>query len=102
MTTITVELPDDVFSTLRRSPGEFARDLLQAAAIQWYSQGLITQGKAAEIAGLSRAEFLLALAHAKVDVFQITAEDLKEEVQCDLESRRERIAAHMPDASGTS
>ena len=58
MTTITVEVPDDVFSALRRSPGEFAREMLQAAAIQWYSQGLISQGKAAEIAGLRRTEFL--------------------------------------------
>jgi hypothetical protein len=54
MTTITIEVPDDVFSALRRAPDEFARDVLQAAAIQWYSQGLISQGKAAQIAGLSR------------------------------------------------
>ena len=49
-------------------------------AIQWYSQGLISQGKAAEIAGLDRTEFLYRLAHAKVDAFQINAEELAEEV----------------------
>ena len=53
MTTITIEVPDDVFPALRRSPDEFGREMLKAAAIQWYSQGLISQGKAAEIAGLS-------------------------------------------------
>ena len=26
MTTITIEMPDDVFATLRRSPDELARD----------------------------------------------------------------------------
>jgi len=102
MTTITIELPDDVFSALRRAPDEFARDVLQAAAIQWYSQGLISQGKAAEIAGLSRTDFLYGLAHAKVDAFQISAEELREEVQRDLQSRRERLAAHLPNKSGTS
>jgi predicted HTH domain antitoxin len=102
MMTITVEVPDDVFSALRRSPDEFAREMLQAAAIQWYSQGLISQGKAAEIAGLSRTDFLYSLAHAKVDAFQISAEELKEEVQRDLQSRRERLAAHLSDTSGTS
>jgi predicted HTH domain antitoxin len=102
MTTVTIEVPDDVFSTLRRSPDEFARDLLRAAAIQWYSQGLISQGKAAEIAGLSRTDFLYSLAHAKVDAFQISEEELKEEVQRDLKARRERLANHLPDTSGTS
>jgi len=101
MTTITVEVPDDVFSALRRSPDEFAREMLQAAAIQWYSQGLISQGKAAEIAGLNRTEFLYSLAHAKVDAFQISAEELREEVQHDLQARRERLAAHLPDTGGS-
>jgi predicted HTH domain antitoxin len=101
MTTIAIEVPDDVFSALRRSPDEFARDLLRAAAIQWYSQGLISQGKAAEIAGLSRTDFLHSLAHAKVDAFQISEEELKEEVQRDLEARRKSLANHLPDTSGT-
>ncbi len=87
MTTITIELPDDVFSALRRSPEEFAREMRHAAAIQWYSQGLISQGKAAEIAGLDRTDFLFALAHAKVDAFQVTPEELKEEVELGLQAR---------------
>ncbi len=100
MTTITIELPDDVFSALRRSPDEFAREMRQAAAIQWYSQGLISQGTAAEIAGLNRTDFLYSLAHAKIDAFQISAEELKEEVQLDLQARRERLACRLPDAGG--
>ncbi len=72
------------------------------AAIQWYSQGRISQGKAAEIAGLARTEFLYRLAHAKVDAFQISAEELAEEVQSDLQARRERLAAHISDAGGAS
>ena len=60
----------------------------QAAAIQWYSQGLISQGKAAEIAGLDRTDFLFALAHAKVDAFQVTSEELKEEVELGLQVGR--------------
>ena len=76
MTTITIEMPDDVFATLRCSPDELARDACQAVAIQWYSQGLISQGKAAEIAGLDRTEFLYRLAHANVDAFQINGEEL--------------------------
>lgn len=99
MTSITIEVPDDVFAALRRSPQELALEMRQAAAIHWYSQGLISQGKAAEIAGLDRTDFLFALAHAKVDAFQLTPEELKEEVELGLKARRERLAAHLPDAS---
>ena len=52
-----------------------------AAAILWYHQGLVSQGKAAEIAGLSRADFLDALFRAQVPACQVTAEELKEELE---------------------
>jgi Uncharacterised protein family (UPF0175) len=54
MATVTVEVPESAFSALRRSPEEFAREMRIAAAIQWCHQELISQGKATEIAGLTR------------------------------------------------
>ncbi len=33
MTTVTLDLPEDVYSSLRRSPDEFASELRLAAAI---------------------------------------------------------------------
>jgi predicted HTH domain antitoxin len=81
MATVTVEVPDDAFAALRRSPKEFAQEMRLAAAIQWYQQGLISQGRAAEIAGLSRVDFLDALFRAKVPACQITVEELKEELE---------------------
>ena len=80
MATVTVEVPDSAFSALRRSPDEFAREMRIAAAIQWYHQALISQGKAAEIAGLSRADFLDALFRARVPASQVTVAELKEEL----------------------
>ena len=53
MTKVTLELPDEVFSTLRRSPEEFA-ELRLAGAIHWYERGVISQEKAAYIAGPHR------------------------------------------------
>ncbi|MBV8201649.1 MAG: UPF0175 family protein, partial [Acidobacteria bacterium] len=43
MTTLTLELPAEVFSALRRSPDEFGRELRLAAAIHWYQRGQIAQ-----------------------------------------------------------
>ena len=54
--------------------------MLIAAAIQWYHRELISQGRAAEIAGLSRADFLDALFRARVPACQITVDELKEEL----------------------
>jgi predicted HTH domain antitoxin len=48
-----------------------------AAAIHWYSQGQISQGKAAEIAGVSRAEFLEELFQRKIPAVQVTLEELR-------------------------
>jgi predicted HTH domain antitoxin len=82
MSTLTLELPDDVFSALRRSPEEFARELRLAAAIHWYERGQISQEKAAGIAGLDRTDFLKALAREGADAFVVDFEDLDRELGC--------------------
>jgi predicted HTH domain antitoxin len=65
---------------LRRSPEEFVREMRLAAAIHWYAHGEISQEKAAQIAGLDRTDFLLALARERVDAFVVDIEDLKREL----------------------
>jgi predicted HTH domain antitoxin len=72
-----------------------------AAAIQWYHQTLISQAKAAEIAGLSRADFLDALFRANVPASQVTIDELKEELESWQRPRRWRKlrAVGRPDRS---
>jgi predicted HTH domain antitoxin len=71
MPVVSINLPAEVFSALRRSPEEFAQEMRLAAAIHWYSRGEVSQEKAAAIAGLDRSDFLAALAREKVDVFNV-------------------------------
>ncbi|HWE36160.1 MAG TPA: UPF0175 family protein [Isosphaeraceae bacterium] len=97
MPVVTLDLPEDTIPGLGDTPEEFARALRLAAAIYWYSRGLISQGKGAEVAGLGRREFLEALGRAEVDAIQITPDELSEEVERDLRSRRERLATDLPD-----
>jgi predicted HTH domain antitoxin len=78
---ITIDLPDSVFSALRKAPPEFVQEMRVAAAAKWYELGEISQGKAAEIAGLSRSGFIQALARYQVSVLQYSAEELEEEMQ---------------------
>ena len=81
MTTVTIELPETVFSALRLAPSEFVKQMRIAAAVQWYAQKEVSQGKAAEIAGLSRTEFLDELFRRKVPAIQVTPEELKKEIE---------------------
>ncbi|MEA5628222.1 UPF0175 family protein [Nostoc sp. UHCC 0251] len=81
MTTVTLELPEEIFSALRLSPNEFVRELRLAAAIYWYGRGEISQEKAANIAGLDRTDFLLALSREEVDAFTVDFDDLQRELE---------------------
>lgn len=78
---VHLELPEDLFSALRRSPKEFVREMRLAAAIHWYERGQISQEKAAQIAGLDRTDFPAALAREGVNAFSVEQEDLKRELE---------------------
>ncbi|MCC6487305.1 MAG: UPF0175 family protein [Candidatus Hydrogenedentes bacterium] len=51
-----------------------------AAAATWYEQGKVSQEVAAQVAGMNRTGFLLALARKGRGSFQIDATDLNEEL----------------------
>lgn len=68
---------------MRTSPDAFVKEMRLAAAVKWYEIGTISQSKAAEIAGISRYEFLEALSRFQVSPFQVTPDELAEELARD-------------------
>ncbi len=83
MTTIELSLPDEVFAALHRAPAELAAELCLAAAIFWYSRGLLSQERAAQLAGMDRTDFILALAREGVDAFVVDMRSLRKELADD-------------------
>lgn len=81
MFTLTMKMPDTALSALKKTPEEFAKEFRLAAAAMWYNTGFISQERAAEIAGLSRADFIASLSKYHVSPFQTTAEELEEEIE---------------------
>ena len=78
-----IKFPETVFSALRCSPDEFVQEMRLAAAVKWYELQMVSQAKAAEIAGISRYAFLEALSQFNVSPFQVTPDELLEEIARD-------------------
>jgi predicted HTH domain antitoxin len=83
MTTISFEFEASAFAALRLAPKEFAREMRIAAAVQWYAQGVVSQAKAAELAELTRPDFLAELHRRKVPTCQVTPDELADEIHGD-------------------
>ena len=81
MKTLTLEIPDEVLVALQEDPESFAREFKLAAAVKWYELGKISQDKAAELAGLSRAAFLTELGRYQVSAFQETTDEVMASAQ---------------------
>lgn len=80
MQTVSLEIPATTFAALGESPDEFISEMRIAAAVKWYELGKLSQGKAAEVAGLSRSAFIDALSRFKVSPIQISATELSKEL----------------------
>lgn len=78
--TLAIELKDDVFPALQTEPDQVAREMRLFAAVRWYELGRISQSKAAEIADMTRADFIDALSKLSVSPFQEDASEIRREL----------------------
>lgn len=70
--TVTIQIPEQVLLAEKTDAETFARELPLLAAIKLYELGRLSSGRAAQLAGVPRVEFLMLLERYKV--FPLEAE----------------------------
>jgi len=76
---VTVTVAEDAVRKFGGDDARFAREMYETAVVKWFDEGLVSQGKASELLGLSRGEFFDLLSRHKVSPIQMTPEELAEE-----------------------
>ncbi|NEO51678.1 MAG: UPF0175 family protein [Okeania sp. SIO3B5] len=69
---ISIEIPESVLEATNADAATFAKEMRVLAAVKLYEMTRLSDSKAAELAGMSRVEFLLNL--DKYQVFPFTQE----------------------------
>lgn len=74
---IVIDVPESVLLAEKTDAETFGRQVRLLAAIKLYELGRLSSGRAAEMAGMSRVEFLLRLGEYQVFPFQADLEALE-------------------------
>jgi predicted HTH domain antitoxin len=87
MPELILSYPDDLAQDIRVPPERLAAHIGLMAALKMFELGEISSGRAAELAGLSRVDFLEACGRYHVAAFNYADEEI------DAELRRDIVAA---------
>lgn len=74
---LTVEVPDTILLAEKKDEYTFAKEMLMLTAIKLFELGRLSSGRAAELAGISRVQFLLSREDYQVFPFASELSDLE-------------------------
>ena len=74
---VMIDIPEKVLLAEKVDENTFARELRVLAAVKLYELGRLSSGRAAELAGMPRVEFLLSLGRYNVFPFEAELTDLE-------------------------
>jgi len=71
---------EDILMALNEKPAEFLKDMKIFAAIKFFEIGKFSVGKAAELAEMSKLDFIELLSKHRISVYNYPPEELKEDL----------------------
>lgn len=80
MSMIHLDIPEETLISLKTTHEAFARDLKMLAAVKLFELGRLSSGRAAQLAGVTRVEFLLDLRGYQVAPFRLDEDELRQDV----------------------
>jgi len=90
MKKITWTYPEDLAQSVQLTPEELEAQIRLMAALKMFELGKISSGRAADLAGMSRVEFLETCARYRVPVFNYAPEEVEAELRSDLDALEDR------------
>jgi len=78
---IHIALPEEVLTLARLDKEEIAAEMQRLLLLELVRDGRVPYGKAAELLGISQAEFLAYMAKHQVSPFQFTPNELAKELE---------------------
>jgi predicted HTH domain antitoxin len=80
MRAVTIEIPENILVGSGQSSEEFAREAKLLLLAKLFELGRVSSGKAAEVCGMTRVEFLLSMGKLGVSLVQLDSDELKREI----------------------
>ena len=80
MSTLSLEIPEEILISLKETPENLSRELKILAAVKLFELDKLSSGRAAQLAGMSRVEFLTILGRYQVSPFSLTTEQLEQDI----------------------
>ena len=85
---LKIKYPTGFEHAVHMTKEEMEQHIRLMAALKMFELGKITSGKAAELAGMSRTEFLEACGRYRISVLNYPDEEVGEEIKKDFETAK--------------
>ncbi|MEW5801619.1 MAG: UPF0175 family protein [bacterium] len=78
---IKFDIPEDILASLKSGIEDLKQDIRSIVAITYYREKKLSLGKAAQLAGMNRLDFMDLLAEKRITIFDLDESAAKVEIE---------------------